>query len=476
MKLKHRGKSISTEVRHSVSVITVLLTMPVIIGLIIMIMYSTRYQAMIQRMDKAAELKPALENSIAEDLFSVVAGRKAFENSGVMRKIMEIDRTLDELTAETSGNGHLQLTIARRTMETMEQYALRVRDGMEERKPVVEMEEVVDEVRDVGRLVANMLDNFVTEEIRNATTVSKRLHQWMWVASGAEIILLITALFLSRSSTDRMTGSIRTALSSVEKTVKRIAEGRFEERVTETDVEELQELGEHINEMADQLERLIRETRQKSDHLAKAELRTIQAQINPHFLYNTLDTINWMAIDRDEYDISNAISSLATILRYAIVNSNAEMSIKEETEWLKKYIYLQQFRMKDRFSCSLFVAPDIQEARIHKFLLQPFVENAIVHGFDKEREDAKLEISIEKKSDRLEIRIADNGPGMDPELMEKINSGNYEDGGSGTGIGLKNAATRLAMYYKKAGELHVEKADPEGTLVIIRIPYRMKSD
>ena len=65
---------------------------------------------------------------------------------------------------------------------------------------------------------------------------------------------------------------------------------------------------------------------------------------------------------------------------------------------------------------------------------------------------------------------------MDPELMEKINSGNYEDGGSGTGIGLKNAATRLAMYYKKAGELHVEKADPEGTLVIIRIPYRMKSD
>ena len=483
MKLKHRGKSISTEVRHSVSVITVLLTMPVIIGLIIMIMYSTRYQAMIQRMDKAAELKPALENSIAEDLFSVVAGRNAFENSGVMRKIREIDMTLDELTAETSGNGHLQLTIARRTMETMEQYALRVRDGMEERKPVVEMEEVVDEVRDVGRLVANMLDNFVTEEIRNATTVSKRLHQWMWVASGAEIILLITALFLSRSSTDRMTGSIRTALSSVEKTVKRIAEGRFEERVTETDVEELQELGEHINEMADQLERLIRETRQKSDHLAKAELRTIQAQINPHFLYNTLDTIVWQAESGKEDEVIRLTRNLSDFFRISLSAGADWIPVTQELKHVSAYLSIQKTRYRDILEYEVDECEDLKNIYIPKLLLQPLVENALYHGIKTKRGGGKIEVHVKVGRGLLTFIVKDNGKGMTKEELESALallkeeqptvSKAMEPGHSG--FGLRNVDMRIRLYYQKKKGLNIVSG-PGGTEVSFMIPIRTREE
>ena len=108
----------------------------------------------------------------------------------------------------------------------------------------------------------------------------------------------------------------------------------------------------------------------------------MEAQINPHFLYNTLDTINWMAIDKDEFDISNAINSLATILRYAIADSSGEVFVRDEIDWLKKYIYLQQFRLKNNFTCSINVDPDVMDLRIHKLLLQPFVENSILHGFE----------------------------------------------------------------------------------------------
>ena len=156
------------------------------------------------------------------------------------------------------------------------------------------------------------------------------------------------------------------------------------------------------------------------------------------------------------------------------MNSNAEVSIREEAEWLKKYIYLQQFRMKNRFSCSIFVAPDVQEALIHKLLLQPFVENAIVHGFDKDKDGAVLKLHMEKIDDKVEIIIEDNGPGMDDELIDRINSGIYEE--SGSGIGMRNAATRLEMYYRKEGGLRVEKGQSEGTRIIIDIPYRTKSD
>ena len=293
-----RGKKrtgISSEVRQSVSTIAVLLALPVVVGLVVMVLYSSRYQAMIRRMDAAAELKPALETTLAEDLFSVAAGRATFEKSGVMKTIRQVDGTLEQLSGQTEGSGHLQLMIARRTMDTMEQYVLRVRDGMEARRPVNEIEGIVDEVRDVGRLVADMLDTFITEEIANATVTSTRLHQWMWVAAGAEVLLLFFALWYSRFKTDRMTDSIQKALGSMENTVRRIAEGQFGDRVSGVNVEELKELGDQINEMANQLETLMQETRLKSDHLAKAELRTMQAQINPHFLYNTLDTIVWQA-------------------------------------------------------------------------------------------------------------------------------------------------------------------------------------
>ena len=161
--------SITAQVRRSVSSIAFLLAVPAVIGLVVMMLYSTRTQAMIRRMDTIAGMKPALESTIAENLFSVAAGRTTFKDSGVQELIAETDHTLDRLLAETEGAGQMQLTIARRTMETLEKYVLRVRDGMDAGTPISEIEGIVDEVRDVGRLVLAMLDAFTTDEIANAT-------------------------------------------------------------------------------------------------------------------------------------------------------------------------------------------------------------------------------------------------------------------------------------------------------------------
>ena len=113
--------SITAQLRRSVGSIAILLTVPLIIGLVVMMLYSSQTQAMIRRMDAAAEMKPALETTIAESLFSVAAGRASFEESGVEDLISRTETTLDNLLAETEGGGHLQLTIARRTMDTLEQ-------------------------------------------------------------------------------------------------------------------------------------------------------------------------------------------------------------------------------------------------------------------------------------------------------------------------------------------------------------------
>ena len=303
--------------------------------------------------------------------------------------------------------------------------------------------------------------------VADMSSLSASLTRQLFLMLIVGIAVIAIVLFLSTKMSKDLIRSVRQIVKGMEQT----QDGDLSIRIyKDTNMPlEIESIADGFNDTLEKLNEAI--TRQQ-----EAQIVALEAQINPHFLYNTLDTINWMAIDRDEYDISNAISSLATILRYAIVNSNAKVSIREESEWIKKYIYLQQYRVKNRFSCSINVAPDTMDAGIHKLLLQPFVENAIVHGFEKDIQDAELVINIEKKDENVEIRIEDNGAGMEDELMEKINNGIYEDTGSKSSIGLKNAATRLKMYYGKAGSLRIERAKPEGTRVIIRIPFMIKSD
>lgn len=482
-----RGKKItgiSSEVRQSVSMIAILLAIPVIIGLLVMILYSSRYQAMIQRMDAVAELKPSLEKTIAEDLFAVAAGRKTYEESGVRYTLSQINGTLDKLSSETAGNGHLQLTIARRTMDTMGQYALQVGEGMKSKRPIVEIEGIVDEVRNVGRLVADMLDNFITEEIADATITSQRLHQWMWVASGAEVLLLIGALWYSRYSTNRITDSIHSSLGSMENTVRRIAEGRFGDRVSGMNVEELQELGDQINEMANQLETLIQETQQKSEHLAKAELRTMQAQINPHFLYNTLDTIVWQAESGKADEVVRLTRSLSDFFRISLSSGADWIPVPQELKHVSAYLSIQKTRYRDILDYEVDECEELQNIYMPKLLLQPLVENALYHGIKTKRGGGRIEVRVKVGRGTLTFTVKDNGKGMSVERLMAVQESLQEETTMPvqqamepgySGFGLRNVDLRIRLFYRKQKGLTI-RSDCDGTEVSFTIPIKTREE
>lgn len=475
---------ISSEVRQSVSMIAVLLALPVIIGLLIMVLYSSRYQAMIQRMDTVAELKPSLENTIAEDLFAVVAGRKTYEESGVRNTLSHINGTLDKLSTQTNGSGHLQLTIARRTMNTLEQYATLVDEQMKQKYPIVETEATVDEVRNVGRLVADMLDNFIAEEITDATMTSHRLHQWMWVASAAEVLLLVGALWYSRYSTNKITDSIRSSLGSMENTVRRIAEGQFGDRVTDLNVEELQELGDQINEMANQLETLIQETQQKSEHLAKAELRTMQAQINPHFLYNTLDTIVWQAESGKADEVVRLTRSLSDFFRISLSSGADWIPVPQELKHVSAYLSIQKTRYRDILDYEVDECEEFQNIYMPKLLLQPLVENALYHGIKTKRGGGRIEVRVKVGRGTLTFIVKDNGKGMTVErltavqnsLMEEIPMTVQQAMEPGhSGFGLRNVDLRIRLFYRKEKGLGI-RSDCNGTEVSFTIPIKTREE
>ena len=475
--------SITAQLRRSVGTIALLLTVPAVIGLVMMILYSSRTQAMIRRMDSAAEMKPALENTIAENLFSVAAGRCSFRESGVEELIGNTDSTLDELLAETEGSGHLQLTIARRTMDTLEQYVLKVRDDMEAGRPIQEIESIVDEVRNVGRLVADMLDAFTTEEIKNASGASARLRGILIAAAAAEVLLLLIALLRTGRETRRLTESIHTAIYSLEETVRRIAEGNFGDRVHGMNVTELKELGEQINQMADRLEMLIDQVRQKQDNLSKAELRTLQAQISPHFLYNTLDTIVWQAESGKGDEVVRLTRSLSDFFRISLSAGADWIPVTQELKHVSAYLSIQKTRYRDILDYEVEMPDGLEEIYMLKLLLQPLVENALYHGIKNKRGGGKITIRVSRQNRIMTFTVADTGKGMTPEQLRQVEEMLREETpttqaaleSGHTGFGLRNVDTRIRLYYRKQTGLNFQSG-PEGTEVSFTIPIRTREE
>ena len=177
-----------------------------------------------------------------------------------------------------------------------------------------------------------------------------------------------------------------------------------------------------------------------------------------------------MAIDKDEYDISNNITALANILRYGINNSNGIVKISEEVEWLKQYIFLQQTRLKNTFECKMNVEPELMELPIHKLLLQPFIENAILHGFEGVNHKHILTVELSRTDNFLFVEIEDNGCGMTENTVWEINNGIFGKAESKNHIGMENAITRIRMYYGERANVVIESEIDKGTKVSIWIP------
>ncbi len=295
----------------------------------------------------------------------------------------------------------------------------------------------------------------------NQEELIRALRQQQQMMAFIIVLALCAVMLVMFSQVTRMTGSIK----RVVETMRKAGKGNLTIRVMSdrTRPTEIEVIAEEFNSMMDKLKKSV-ETQKN------AEIAALEAQINPHFLYNTLDTINWMAIDKDEYEISNMIGTLAHILRYGISDSNGVVKIKDEVEWLKQYIFLQQMKVKNSFDCHINVEPEIMGYPIHKLLLQPFIENAILHGFEGTEGPHRLEMDMGRQEKWIQIRIQDNGCGIPEETVREMNEGIFRKTDNKNHIGMENAITRIHMYYGENVDVKIESTIGKGTTVRILIP------
>lgn len=235
--------------------------------------------------------------------------------------------------------------------------------------------------------------------------------------------------------------------------------------------EEIQTLAKSYNYMLDDLNRYVNELVAVQKSKRKAELKALQMQINPHYVYNTLASIKWLIWQREVEKSVKTIDAFIALLRNTISNTDEFITVRQERENVTNYMLINGIRYGERIKTDFFVAPDCEEYRIPKMILQPFVENAFFHGFPSEKTGA-IQIFVRLKDGYLQIEVRDNGVGMSEETLkdakERKNYENY------SGIGINNISERLNLIYGAKHSFEIQSKPGEGTVIWIRIPAEPK--
>ena len=299
---------------------------------------------------------------------------------------------------------------------------------------------------------------------------------------GSGILSVIVAITLYFYLTYRMTRPIQILKNKM----RQAASGYLEAKVNIDGTDEIADLGRSFNIMLEQIKQLLDRIIEEQKQIKLAELRTLQAQINPHFLYNTLDSIVWMAEARKYDQVIRLVEALSNFFRISLSKGRDVISIGEEIEHIRNYLIIQQMRYRDLLDYEIQVDPGILDSQVLKMTLQPLVENALYHGIKNKRGMGRIEIRGWRNGQRVIcLEVTDNGIGMTPKRLEEvrrslsaviqIQSGN-PDVPQPRGFGLRNVHQRIRLYYGEPYGLQIESSYMKGTSVLLQIPESEKGE
>ncbi|MFT8352084.1 MAG: sensor histidine kinase [Clostridium saccharoperbutylacetonicum] len=285
-------------------------------------------------------------------------------------------------------------------------------------------------------------------------------------------IVAILALIIAQILVIIFTRSIVNPIKKLKKLMKKAQEGDLTVTFNAKYNDEIGELGGSFNTMVKEISNLINLVQVEEKKKRIAEMNVLQAQIKPHFMYNTLDTIRWMAEEHNEEDIIEIIEAFTNLLRISLSKGKEIISVNEELSHIKSYLTIQKIRYEDKLDYEIQVDANMLEYKLIKLILQPLVENAIYHGIKEKRGNGRILIKGEIKGNTLIFTISDNGKGMEEELLNKINymlkNGNEKK--NEIGYGIFNVNERIKIIYGDEYGLQYESIYGEGTTVLLKHP------
>lgn len=475
--------------RHSI-ILIIILTIPLLFMLLSIRVTLRNYDRVISNVEDARQLKNTYVTELDQEIWLIVSGRKTTAEGQQHQLIADARARVDSLLERSSPEALLYLTAAERSIDSAELYVKTLEQQIAKGKSARSNTKLHDEISSVCRLTEEVLGDYIEQGNQQIADWNGRIQRSFVFLTLIIILLIATAALLTINMARKMSQKVRDPILELESFAAEVAKGSFESRVGEPQLLDLKQLSRDLNTMALKLDRYFQDKLEAESNLQKAELKALQAQIQPHFIYNTLGTIVWLAEQERSRDVINMTMAFTRFLRLSLSGGKEIITVEQEVEHVKSYLEIQGFRYGSQITYEILLDPSVSSLPMLKFTLQPLVENAIYHGI-KGKRFSKGHITIrvhpesaepaDETNDWVHFSVNDTGQGITParlqELRERLAKVTEEPADAQTesadaarerdaeqgGYGLVNVASRLWLYYRS--RLQIESKLGEGTEV-----------
>lgn len=442
--------------------------------------YGNAYDRVVRNMTMANSYNLSFKEEMDENLYKIVVSGTTFDEIPGSDSLEDPYELLDELqgdfrelesiTTDVTSRRWLQNLL--RNIDTLRERVDDIRLNLQESGHYDENIEMLDNnIYILTELIQDDIQYYIYYQTQSMEMMRASLNQQVFTFIVCMILLLAALTAFVAIIETRISRSISGPILGLSQVTHEIAQGDFSVRADEKGDRELGALAASVNNMAEHLSVMVMQIREDERKMRKAELRLLQEQINPHFLYNTLDAIVWMIEDGKSEQAENMVVSLSTFFRTVLSRGREFISIREEVQHIRSYLEIQKARYQDILSYEIQVAPELYPYETLKMTLQPLVENALYHGVKNKRSGGLIRISGERDGKLIRFKVEDDGIGMNAEalahLQEEIRRPCKE---TDTGFGMANVNERIRMNFGADYGLMIESEEGKGTRVWVTIP------
>ncbi|MBP7347275.1 MAG: sensor histidine kinase [Butyrivibrio sp.] len=458
------------------------LTVLVVCGTLIMYSYYHQYDRIVSNITSANEYNLSFKEDMDEIMYQIVIGSANWTNSAEKLKgkdpyalISAARDQFRELQQQATDPGdRKRLNSVIKLMNTLEDRDRDITDNVQEGGHYDENITMLNmNVYTLTTLIQKQIQIYISYEASRMEVVRQNVSRQVSMTLLAVMSLLVGILGISFYISRQLTRKIIRPLQDMCHATEEFAQGDFSVRfpVTQTH-NEIDTLAESFNSMVQEIAELVEDIRTEQHNQRMTELRLLQAQINPHFLYNTLDTIIWLTESGEKKEAVSMLTTLSNFFRTTLSKGRDFITIAEEEEHIRSYLEIQQFRYHDILEYDIRIPEQIQQYQICKLTLQPIVENALYHGIKNKRGGGKITVDGKIENGSLIFEVGDNGIGMTQQELIHLRgliSGEVMDEEQ-HGFGMANVQQRIQLYFGKDYGVSVESTYLAGTVIRVVIP------
>lgn len=470
IKNKFENVSLDKKIRYSYLIFIIPLTVFILFCLLWIWNSNKTYESMINSAVKAGEFSLDFKKDFDYETYLVVVENKTMEESDLNTMLDEAKRVVNELEGITDNKENTaRLDSVNKYLNNLDTYIARIEDNLNEGDKYKDNLDIWEnDVQIVTSLIRESILQYIYQEITELQTArddyQRTFINMMIIAVVAfvfiGVLIVVLSIYISKS--------ISSPVKELNRITNQVAKGDLSVRSNLTVGAELGELSESMNLMIDKINELLEQVTNEQIRLRKAEFELLQSQINPHFLYNTLDTIVWLAEAGEEKEVVSMVENLSDFFRISLSKGNDVISIRDEIQHVRSYLEIQQVRYRDILTFDIDVPENMMDMRIPKISVQPLVENALYHGIKNKRGVGKIEIKGEKKFDKITISVKDNGIGMTTEDLERVRNGMvFGQSEDNNVFGLYNVNERIRLKFGEKSGVSIESEYNVGTVAEI---------